>query len=96
MAGVINVISDAYVLVIPELGAYRLKMQRRKKIVLFALFGSGAMVVSYSNLQNSSTNEEYSVLGAGIARAVWLSRLHTGPRRDLTCKPILNILQLGY
>lgn len=43
MAGVISVISDAYVLVIPELVVYRLKMQRRRKIVLFALFGSGAM-----------------------------------------------------
>jgi hypothetical protein len=26
------------------------------------------------------------VLGAGIARTVWLSRLYTDPRRDLTCK----------
>lgn len=43
MAGVISVISDAYVLVIPELVIYRLKIQRRKKIILFALFGGGAM-----------------------------------------------------
>ncbi|KAE9989461.1 hypothetical protein EG327_002653 [Venturia inaequalis] len=67
LAGVISVISDAYVLAIPEVVVYRLKLQRRKKIVLFALFGSGAIVV-----------------GAGIARTVWLSRLHTDSRRDLT------------
>ncbi|TID27703.1 hypothetical protein E2P81_ATG00460 [Venturia nashicola] len=65
--GVVSVASDAYVLLIPELVIHRLKLQRRKKIVLFALFGSGAIVV-----------------GAGIARTVWLSRLHTDPRRDLT------------
>jgi hypothetical protein len=43
LAGAVSVISDAYVLIIPELVVYRLKMERKKKIVLFALFGSGAM-----------------------------------------------------
>lgn len=37
------------------------------------------------------TNERYSVVGAGIARTVWLSRLHTDSRRDLTCKPVVPI-----
>jgi hypothetical protein len=43
LVGTISVISDAYVLIIPELVVYRLKMQRKKKIVLFALFGSGTL-----------------------------------------------------
>jgi hypothetical protein len=43
LAGAISVISDAYVLIIPELVVYRLNLGRKKKIVLFALFGSGAM-----------------------------------------------------
>jgi len=43
LVGAISVISDAYVLIIPELVVYRLKMARKKKIVLFALFGSGSL-----------------------------------------------------
>ncbi|QDS72812.1 hypothetical protein FKW77_006640 [Venturia effusa] len=70
MAGILSVVSDAYVFIIPELVVYRMNMQRRKKIVLFTLFGSGAIFLS--------------VVGAGIARTVWLSRLYTDPRRDLS------------
>lgn len=43
MVGVLSVVSDAYVLLIPELVFHRLKLNRRKKIALFALFGSGIM-----------------------------------------------------
>lgn len=42
------------------------------------------------------TNERFSVVGAGIARTVWMSRLHTDPRRDLTCKLILALPQPIY
>jgi hypothetical protein len=43
MVGVISVFSDVYALIIPEVVVYRLRVERRKKIVLFALFGMGAM-----------------------------------------------------
>lgn len=69
MTGILSVASDIYALIIPELLIYKLRLERKTKLILYLVFGSGLLVV-----------------GAGIARTVWLERLFSDPLRDLTCK----------
>lgn len=45
LVGALNVFSDVYALVIPELVIARLQMGRTQKIVLYVIFGSGLLYV---------------------------------------------------
>jgi len=68
LVGFVSAFSDIYAIAIPEIVVSRLKMPRRQKIVLYAVFGAGLIVVA-----------------AAIIRTGFFIRLHTDPRRDITC-----------
>lgn len=68
LVGVISAFSDIYAIALPELVVYRLKMPRKQKLVLYAIFGAGLLVVV-----------------AALLRIGFFVRLHTDPRRDITC-----------
>jgi hypothetical protein len=86
MVGILSVASDIYALIIPELLIYRLRLERKTKIILYFVFGSGLLYEFDADYYRWNILTHVRVVGAGTARTVWLERLFSEPLRDLTCK----------
>lgn len=67
---------------IPEIVVSSMKLPWRQKVALYGIFSTGFLYVNQPLLPYPLLNI-YSVVGAGLARTVWLARLSTG-EHDLT------------
>lgn len=53
LSGILSAVGDIYAIIIPEIVVARLKLPRGRKIVLYAIFGAGAVVVVAASVRTA-------------------------------------------
>ena len=82
--GIINIVSDVGILVLPQLKIMRLHFSLPKKIGLCFVFMIGGLYVLHSRMNCSFTDQD-SATGVSIARIPLFINANEGDTADFTC-----------
>ncbi|KAF2672564.1 hypothetical protein BT63DRAFT_130797 [Microthyrium microscopicum] len=94
MVGALSAVSDVYALIVPEILIYKLRMERKKKVVLYIIFGSG-LIVSGAGLARAvwlgrlSTDSLRDLTWVGYNILVW-TQLEQQVALITACAPALK------